>query len=333
MSTEWIPLGFAGLKVPIGGHVAYAFESEGDRQDRLFAYIRTGLQNQEKCIAAMPEFTADFWKAGLQSHGADPDSLPEGQLEILTAGRLFQGTPTEPVSALVDALTKSIDASLGEGWRGVRVCTSFTHLYHYRPALADLLRAESNVNDLVRERPIIFLCTFAANRLHPRLLETCRRCHPYITDGTTLSPNGGYLEPWQFADKLPEILRELEGARALAPPFAVLDFCGDMPVIRTGDELDICTAPRLEELAHWIAGIGHRELIVDLSETSFMDAASISALVRIAMALEGKGGRLAIYDPLEPPRRVFQLSRLHERVSINRRLDGALRAALGEYSA
>ncbi|HUV03647.1 MAG TPA: MEDS domain-containing protein [Armatimonadota bacterium] len=333
MSTERIPLGFAGLQVAACGHIAYAFETERDRQDRLFAFVAAGLRNHEKCIAAVPEFTTDFWMAGLRSRGTDLDSLPEGQLEILSPGRLLPGRPPDSIPALVDALTSSVDASLCQGWRRTRVCTSFTHLYHQSHTLADLLTAESSVNDFSRDRPVVFLCTFAANRLHPRLLEACQRCHPLLTDANSLTRNHGYLEPWQFADRLPEMLRELEGAGALIPPFTLLDFCGDTPVIRTGDELDIYTAPRLDELADWLTSVGHKELIVDLSGTSFMDAASIGALMRIAAALEREGGRLAIYDPLERPRRVFELSRLHEQISIHRQLDEALRAVLGHRTA
>ena len=340
MSTERIPLGFAGLQVREGSHIAYAFGSEGERQDRLFAYIRAGIENREKCIAAVSEFAAGFWKTGLRSRGIDPDLLPEGQLEILTPGRLLREMPSdfgelsraESVHALADTLAGCIDASLSKGWHRVRVCTSFTHLHHYRSALGGILRAESGLNDFIRDRSVVVLCMFAANSLHPRLLEASQRCHPLVTDGDSLTPNGGYLEPRRFTDSLPEILRELDDAGALVPPFVRLDFRGDMPVIRTGDELDIYTAPRLEELAEWITSVGHRELIVDLSGTSFMDAASISTLIRIAVALERKGGRLAIYDPLETPRRVFQLSRLHERIPINRRLDEAVRAVLGHES-
>jgi len=332
MSTERIPLGFAGLQVREGSHIAYAFGSEGERQDRLFAYIRAGIESHEKCIAAVSEFAAGFWKTGLRSRGIDTNSLPEGQFEILTPGRLLRETPSESVRALADTLAGSIDASLSKGWHRARVCTSFTHLHHYRSALDGILRAESGLNDFIRDRSVVVLCTFAANRLHPRLLEASQRCHPLVTDGASLASNGGYLEPRRFTDSLPEILRELDNVGALVPPFVRLDFRGDTPVIRTGDELDIYTAPRLEGLAEWIISVGHRELIIDLSGTSFMDAASISTLIRIAVALERKGGRLAIYDPLETPRRVFQLSRLHERIPINRRLDEAVRTVLGHES-
>ena len=322
-------LGFSGLLAPMSSHIAFTYESENDRQNSLFDYIITGLENQEKCIAAVSEYTADFWTDGLRARGIEPETMPDGQLEILTAGQLFHDPIFEPVHALANILNERIEASLDDGWRGVRICTGFTHLYHQKDAIADILAADSELNDLVADRPITLLCTFAKNKLHPRLLEACLRCHPLITDGTSLNNSDDYLEPEQLAVCLPDILRELDAAGALAPPFALLEFHDGMPVIRTGDELDICTSPQLEELANWIISVNHGRLVVDLSGTSFMDAASIGTLARIALALDDKGGRLAIYDPLDPLRKIFQLVKLQEHIPVRRELEKAVEEARG----
>ena len=323
MSTEQIPPGFAHLG-QAGSHIAYTYHAESERQDCLFAYISAGLRNREKCIAAVPEYTADFWMDGLRMRGIESESVPDGQLEILTASRLLRGSA---IHALDDTLGKIVEPSAAEGWQGTRICTGLTDLYHHKDMLPELFMTECRLNDLIDGRPITLLCTFDSSSLHPRLLETCLRCHPIITDGTSLTHNHAYQETAHLLDSLPEVLQELDDTGALIPPFALLDFCNDMPLICAGDEMDFYTAPRLEELADRMVGVGHRRLVVDLSGTSFMDAASIHALARIALNLKGKGGRLAICDPVEPPRKIFGLVGFHELVPICRRLDEAIQAA------
>lgn len=323
---EQIPLGFANLVVPAGSHIAYAYQSEAERYSHLLDFISAGLRNQEKCIAAVSEYTVDFWMKGLQFSERGPTAVPEDQLDILTAGQLLCGPTPESVRAAADTLGRAIESSFDGRWRGTRVCTGFTHLYHHERVLEDLFMADSRLNDLVRDKPLTILCTFAANRLHPRLLETGLRFHPVTTDGTSLVPNDGYLDPGRLAESLPKILQELRASGALVPPFAVVDFSSDTPIIRAGDEMDAYTAPQFEEIANWMVSVGHRELIVDLSGTTFVDAAAIGTLIRLAQSLEGSGGHLSIYDPIHPPRKVFQLVKLHERIPVRQRLDEAIEA-------
>ena len=327
MSTAQIPLGFSDLVVPMGSHIAYTYESEDERRDRLFAFLVAGLSNEEKCVAAVPEYRSGFWRDGLASRGIDVGSLPEGQFRALAAEEVNAwGAPDSPagVRQMIGSL---LDESRKGGWRGTRMCASFPHLLQHPDVVPFFLKTEAHVNELVADQPIIMFCTFAAARLHRKLLDACLSCHPLVTDGRSLTPSDSYLPTERLMERLPEILQHLRAGGALPTPFALLDFCVDIPVIHTGGEMDIYTAPRFEELADWAISVGCQELIVDLSSTTFMDAASISALVRVAMALEGKGGQLAIFDPVDPPRKVFRLVRLDERIRVCRRLDEAVESA------
>jgi len=326
MPSEPVPLGFSGLAAPVGSHIAFSYRREAERQAPLFAFIAAGLKNHERCIAAVAEYAPDFWRRGLREVGADLESVREAQLEILTPGRLVPGLTCEAARTAIDLLDSVIESSFKKGWRATRVCTSFTPFYQSEVALAEMLAAEAKSNDSLRDEPVTMLCTFPEHRLHPRLIEACLNCHPFLTNGEALTQNDSYLDPSTMAEAIPELLRTLAAAGALAPPFALLDFYENMPVIRTGDEMDAYTAPRVEELAQWMMDTGHRKLVIDLSVTTFMDAASISALIRIALELEKRGGRLAIYDPGEIPRKIFTLIKFHERVPV-RRLVGEAAAA------
>jgi anti-sigma B factor antagonist len=73
-------------------------------------------------------------------------------------------------------------------------------------------------------------------------------------------------------------------------------------------ELDIATAATLAEaLAPAVETEG--DLIIDLSELTFMDSSGIKTLIETARKLEGKGG-LILRSAGEPIRRVLALTQL-----------------------
>lgn len=322
---EGIPLGFADMDIVSGSHIALVYQSEHERQEALLGYLAAGLQNREKCIAALLEYPSDLWADELRSRGVDEDLLSGNQLQTITAAGLYELYGDNSVAHASAALADAINSSFAQGWRSVRICTSYMHLFCDQNAAQELLMADSGLNGAVEEMNITALCTFSKSRLHPGLIEACTSLHTHLTDGTTLSANSHYLDHQQLVHRLPELMQDLQTSGALADPLVRLDFIGEIPIIRVGEEMDLFIAPRMQELAEWVADMGHRMLVVDLSATGYMDAASIRALILSGKAMQGTGGRLAVYDPTRN-RRIFEIVRLGEFMDIHPELEDALRA-------
>jgi stage II sporulation protein AA (anti-sigma F factor antagonist) len=62
-------------------------------------------------------------------------------------------------------------------------------------------------------------------------------------------------------------------------------------------ELDLTTAPRLEQLLGRLRREGNRQIIVDLSGVEFLSAAGLTVLLRAEQALCALGGRLVLTRP------------------------------------
>jgi anti-sigma B factor antagonist len=92
-------------------------------------------------------------------------------------------------------------------------------------------------------------------------------------------------------------------------PFAVEDVgVGDAPGVVVRGEIDINTAPALEEaIEHAILdSIG--AFIVDLSDVEFIDSTGIHTLLRVRDLLGREDRALAVICPYGRVRRVFELS-------------------------
>ncbi len=327
MSSEQVSLGFSHLQTPPGSHIGYPYRTEQTRLNHLLDFMCAGLQNDDRCIAAITEYSDNLWMDGLRKRGVDPDNLPDGQLDILTPAKLYRCRPDLAQPNADKAFVDYIIDTSNERWNGTRVCTSFNHLLYDKIFIQHFLTAETKANDLLTGRSVTMICTFDAHRLDSRLLDACLQTHPLILSENSVSPNENYVAPEQLIDDLPEIVDRLRSDGSMHQPFAQYYFYSDTPVIRVGGELDIATTPHVSELIHWMINLGHTELVVDLSYTRYMDAGSISMLARFANMLRASGGELTIYDPSATLRKIFQIVKLQEHIAIFREVDVAVQAA------
>jgi anti-sigma B factor antagonist len=77
-------------------------------------------------------------------------------------------------------------------------------------------------------------------------------------------------------------------------------------------EVDLCTAPLLQQTLVRELGVAS-ELLLDLSEVSFIDASGLRAIVSAARTASDNGGMLAVDSPLPTlARRVIEITGLEE---------------------
>jgi anti-sigma B factor antagonist len=78
--------------------------------------------------------------------------------------------------------------------------------------------------------------------------------------------------------------------------------------LEVGGELDIGTASQLRRAIATLLGTGCRVVVVDLSETTFMDSSGLGALVWASHRLRAAGGRLTVVNPGERIARVLKVT-------------------------
>jgi anti-sigma B factor antagonist len=98
------------------------------------------------------------------------------------------------------------------------------------------------------------------------------------------------------------ITTEREGARA---------------VLGVQGELDAYTAPALEDRISALLGEGVSDLVLDLSQTGFLDSSGLRALLTVHRRLESGKGQLNLRDPSEPVLRLLEITGLREHFAID----------------
>jgi anti-sigma B factor antagonist len=87
---------------------------------------------------------------------------------------------------------------------------------------------------------------------------------------------------------------------------------GDARVFRLSGDLDMETAPTLNERLHEAIGDGQTHFIVDVSGLTFIDSTGISVLLHSLKDVERLDGRLVLRSPTERTLRVLEIVGLRE---------------------
>jgi anti-sigma B factor antagonist len=87
-------------------------------------------------------------------------------------------------------------------------------------------------------------------------------------------------------------------------------------LIKVAGELDLASAPRIEEALRAAEEKGPALLVLDLRELDFMDSTGLRAILAADARAREADRRVAVVQGNENIRRVFEVTRLYDRVEI-----------------
>jgi anti-anti-sigma factor len=92
--------------------------------------------------------------------------------------------------------------------------------------------------------------------------------------------------------------------------------CGaDSTTVVVVGDVDMASTDLFEEAMDRL-GSELRKLVVDLGGVTFIDSTGLSMLVRLHRACVANGGSLVVVAPSEPARRLFEISKVDEVLTI-----------------
>ena len=96
------------------------------------------------------------------------------------------------------------------------------------------------------------------------------------------------------------------------------------PVVAVAGEIDLFTAPEFRQRISAPIDAGRSTVIVDLTETTFIDSSSLGVLIGAHRRLEQRGGSLVVVCDNEAIVRTFRITGLDGVFTLVRSLDDAL---------
>src|SRR5919197_929811 len=104
-------------------------------------------------------------------------------------------------------------------------------------------------------------------------------------------------------------------------------------IVAVVGEVDLFTAPRLKAAINDAMEDGHIRIVVDLSETTFLDSTGIGILIGTFKRLRSRDGRLTLVNTHPHIAKTFDLTGLDQLFTICRTREEALAALDGDERA
>lgn len=109
---------------------------------------------------------------------------------------------------------------------------------------------------------------------------------------------------------------------------------GDIAVVEVSGWIEISSAPQLRETLISLIDDGHLHLVLDLSETVFLDSTGLGVIVGLLHRLRTRDGSLAIAGARDRVDRAFQISKLNQIITMTETVsDGIAAINVGQASA
>lgn len=101
-------------------------------------------------------------------------------------------------------------------------------------------------------------------------------------------------------------------------------------VVEVGGELDLYTSPRLRSQIGELLGRGAKAIVVDLTETTFLDSSALHVLLDARTRLNADGSELVVVCPSPHVRRVFEVTGFDGLLRVSRSLEDAVDGLAGD---
>lgn len=180
MVADLTSYGVPGVdKVPFGIHVCHFYRAREDLVDALVPYFAAGLGNNESCVWISP-FPADEAAAALGRALKLDAMLDRGQLQIFDAQAWHARTAGMDRDAVVEFWLREEEKALTQGYQGLRsaVNTSFLSADDWDT----LMDYEGAVGDAIRDRRILMLCSYDAQKCQATGVLEAVRTHQHTLD-------------------------------------------------------------------------------------------------------------------------------------------------------
>ena len=167
-------------EVPFGIHVCHFYRAREDLVDAVVPYFAAGLRNNESCVWVSPfstdEAAAALWRVSI---GLDA-MLDKGQLQIFDAKTWHASTNGMDNNAVVQFWLQEEEKALTKGYRGLRsaVNTSFLGVDDWD----SLMDYEGAISDAIRDRRILMLCSYDAQKCQATSVLEAVRTHQHALE-------------------------------------------------------------------------------------------------------------------------------------------------------
>jgi hypothetical protein len=204
MAEIEVPLGFGGINVPLGSHLAFFYRNLDQLRAVTVPFMEGGLGQGDRCICVVCEESKEGLQGIWQGHGIDAKAaLASGQLSMLSAEESYLAPGYFSPERKIESYEAALRTAIEKGYKAIRIIGEMSWALQERPGVERLMEYEAKVHKMLIRYPQVAICAYNITRFRGDTVMDALRVHPVCIVGGVLIVNHFYIGPDEF-------LRELE---------------------------------------------------------------------------------------------------------------------------
>lgn len=200
-------IGFGGYTGNWGMHLAGLYETEAQRDEILFGFLRAGFDAGDLQLYCPTERTEADFRQQFACTCPHCNLDDPNQIEFFTARELYYPDGVFSPWTMEMSLNSFFIRSQRRGRRNVRGAAEMAWALDDLPGVWDLMAYESRLNYFIPGKPWVSLCLYNLARFDGDAILGILQTHPYTISNGVITENPFYQDPDQWlAENAPNYL-------------------------------------------------------------------------------------------------------------------------------
>jgi len=221
-------------------HLALVYGSKREQFATVAPFIRTGIEQNERCLYCYDDNSREELLAALSGGGVPVEqALADGRLTVKPAEAVFREGGAFDRASMVETLAELVaETKASDEFDRLRVTAENTWLTDCDTPVEEFFEYEAEANHVVDHESFVGLCQFSRDQLDEDELGDVLRTHPRVAFDGRCSYNDHYESPGEFrpgsadidaANSLQSLRRQTDLARDASKYRTVATGFADVP--------------------------------------------------------------------------------------------------------
>lgn len=192
-----LKLGIGDYTCNWGIHICGLYETEAERDEIVFGYLKQGCLANDKQICIHSEQTEESFKKGFNTFcpACLSDAEQQKRLDIKQAKEIYYPNDCFDPWEMDKTINGYYDYTQLDGKSNLRAVADMVWALQKIEGIEHLFAYESRLNYFVQDKSIISLCLYNVSKIDGATIMNVLRTHPYTISGSIITHNPYYVHP------------------------------------------------------------------------------------------------------------------------------------------
>ena len=196
--TMTVSMGIPGIEVDPGTHICALYSGRAERDRLLFPFLKEGIREGDKCLCLIDDAEPAEFRNRVEKQ-QDGDLLSQSkQLDVDWASEAYLQSGRFSVGQMISFLAVRLTEAAESEFPLLRAAGEMSWVLPQPEGGEDFFAYESAVNQIVEDKPAVFMCMYDLRRFGIPMLVDVLKTHPKVLLDGMMLDNSNDLTPTEY---------------------------------------------------------------------------------------------------------------------------------------